>query len=102
MRLRFTHGIWRAHAITMQSFLRFAAIMAVLAIAIIAVGEATRPHDADITISSTTQGKNPLAAGLARCRDVTVEQLATDDTCRRIWAENRRRFFAPHQPAEPR
>jgi conjugative transfer region protein TrbK len=102
MRLRFTHGIRRAHAATMQSFLRFAAIMAVLATAIIAVGEALRPHDADVPATSDIPGKNPLAADLARCRDVTVEQLAADDTCRRIWAENRRRFFAPHQPTEPR
>jgi conjugative transfer region protein TrbK len=44
-----------------------------------------------------------MAADLARCRDVTAEQLAADDTCRRVWAENRRRFFAPNnKPAEAR
>lgn len=38
---------------------------------------------------------DPLAAELARCRTITPEQNATDDTCRRAWAESRRRFFAP-------
>lgn len=38
---------------------------------------------------------DPLASELARCRTVTTDQLAADDTCRRIWAEGRRRFFAP-------
>ena len=38
---------------------------------------------------------DPLAAKLARCRTITPEQNAADDTCRRAWAENRRRFFAP-------
>src|SRR4051812_28613545 len=34
-----------------------------------------------------------LASSLTRCRTVTTEQTATYDDCRRIWAENRRRFF---------
>ena len=33
------------------------------------------------------------ASSLAGCRTVTPEQTATYDDCRRIWAENRRRFF---------
>ncbi|MGD9924120.1 MAG: putative entry exclusion protein TrbK-alt [Pseudorhodoplanes sp.] len=43
---------------------------------------------------------DPLAAELVRCRAITPEQLAIDDTCRRVWAENRRRFFAP-SPSRP-
>ncbi|WP_354115840.1 putative entry exclusion protein TrbK-alt [Bradyrhizobium sp. LA7.1] len=34
-----------------------------------------------------------LASSLARCRTVTLEQTATYDHCRQIWAENRGRFF---------
>lgn len=30
---------------------------------------------------------------LARCRTVTPEQRPLDETCRRVWADNRRRFF---------
>jgi conjugative transfer region protein TrbK len=38
---------------------------------------------------------DPLASEIARCRTITPEQLAADDICRRVWAEGRRRFFAP-------
>jgi conjugative transfer region protein TrbK len=41
---------------------------------------------------------DPLTAELARCRTISPEQNASDDTCRRIWAESRRRFFAPSSP----
>lgn len=36
---------------------------------------------------------DPLRAELARCRDLTPEDLATDTACQAAWAENRRRFF---------
>ncbi|MFN3615388.1 MAG: putative entry exclusion protein TrbK-alt [Rubrimonas sp.] len=36
---------------------------------------------------------DPLRAGLARCRDLTLDDLATDIACQAAWAENRRRFF---------
>jgi conjugative transfer region protein TrbK len=79
--------------------LRFAIIACAAAIAIIAVGEALRSDVTDRAKVPVTNTNDPLAADLARCRDVTAEQLAADDTCRRVWAENRRRFFAPTAPA---
>jgi conjugative transfer region protein TrbK len=39
------------------------------------------------------QTTGTLAPSLTRCGTVTPEQTATYDYCRRIWAENRRRFF---------
>jgi conjugative transfer region protein TrbK len=30
---------------------------------------------------------------LARCRTITSEETAALETCRRVWAENRRQFF---------
>jgi len=39
------------------------------------------------------QTTGAVDSSLARCRTVTPEQTATYDDCRRIWAENRRRFF---------
>lgn len=36
---------------------------------------------------------DPLRAELARCRDLTPDDLPTDTACRAAWAENRRRFF---------
>lgn len=79
-----------------RSFLRFTVIAVVVAAIIIAVGEASRTDDdASRDVAAAAMKNDPLAADLARCRDVTAEQLAADDSCRRVWAENRRRFFAP-------
>lgn len=89
------------HREAVASFVRFAAITVVAVIIIIAIGEATRTHHVGRDDPSAPARNDPLAAGLARCRDVTAEQLAADDTCRRVWAENRKRFFAPSsKPAE--
>ena len=43
--------------------------------------------------SAGSQTTGALASSLAGCRTVTPEQTTTYDHCRRIWAENRRRFF---------
>lgn len=86
-----------------RSFLRFTAIAVVVAAIIIAIGEASRTDDASHDVVPPIAKSDPMATDLARCRDVTAEQLAADDTCRRVWAENRRRFFAPNnKPAEAR
>ncbi|MGE0630445.1 MAG: putative entry exclusion protein TrbK-alt [Hyphomicrobiaceae bacterium] len=84
------------------SFLRFVAIAVAVAIAVIAIGEASRSRDVSRSVVPATIQNDPLAAELTRCRKVTPEELATNDTCRGIWAENRRRFFAPTAPvAQP-
>lgn len=82
-----------------RSFLRFTAITVAVAAIIIAIGEASRTDDASHDVVPPATKSDPIAADLARCRDVTAEQLASDDTCRRVWAENRRRFFAPNNKA---
>lgn len=86
-----------------SSVLRFVAIACLAAIGIIAVGEGLRTDVADRAAAPVVSTVNdPLAADLARCREITAEQLAADDTCRRVWAENRRRFFAPAKSGEAR
>lgn len=103
MRLRFKHDIGHEQGATLWSFLRFAIVACIAAIAVIAVGEALRTDVADRPTAPASTANDPLAADLARCRNVTAEQMASDDTCRRVWAENRRRFFAPtNKPAEAR
>lgn len=47
------------------------------------------------------QTAGTLAPSLARCGTVTPDQTATYDYCRRIWAENRRRFFGRKGSAAP-
>ncbi len=99
MRMPDTHDIQQERGRTAWAILRFAVIACAAAIAIIAVGEALRTDVTDRATAPLTKTSDPLAADLARCRDVTAEKLAADDTCRRVWAENRRRFFAPNAPA---
>jgi conjugative transfer region protein TrbK len=99
------NGWWRlknekpgAHQASITSFVRFAAIAIVVVIVIVAVDEASRTDDASQPVAPATTKRDPLAVELLRCRTITAEQLAADDSCRRAWAENRRRFFAPHAP----
>src|SRR6266581_2380172 len=41
----------------------------------------------------TSETKDTLAPKLEACLTVTPEQTATFEYCRRVWAENRHRFF---------
>jgi conjugative transfer region protein TrbK len=99
MRTPDTYDIHQERGRTAWVILRFTIIACAAAIAIIAVGEALRTDITDRATAPLTKTSDPLAADLARCRDITAEQLAADDTCRHIWAENRRRFFAPSASA---
>jgi conjugative transfer region protein TrbK len=45
-------------------------------------------------------GGEPVNTWLARCRDLGMA-AADDATCRKAWAENRRRFFATGRPVAP-
>ncbi len=72
-----------------------AATLALVAAAIALAVNQLRHDDNDNAVLPAAVLVDPLAAELARCRTITPEQNAADDTCRRAWAENRRRFFAP-------
>ncbi|MFB9266598.1 putative entry exclusion protein TrbK-alt [Bradyrhizobium erythrophlei] len=51
---------------------------------------------------SSPQKTATLEPDLARCRTVTSEQGAAYERCRRIWVENRRRFFGQKAgPVQP-
>ena len=45
----------------------------------------------------TSEIKDTLAPKLEACLTVTPDQISTYEYCRRIWAENRRRFFGPQK-----
>jgi conjugative transfer region protein TrbK len=72
-----------------------AATLALVAAAIALAVNQLRHDDNDNAVLPAAALVDPLAAELARCRTITPEQNAADDTCRRAWAESRRRFFAP-------
>ncbi|MGY2996958.1 putative entry exclusion protein TrbK-alt [Mesorhizobium sp. URHB0026] len=49
---------------------------------------------------SAHPGGEPAGVELARCRNIGMAAIA-DEACRKAWAENRRRFLRPAQPAAP-
>lgn len=52
--------------------------------------------------ASIAQSRDVVPVELERCRAVTAEQAAELQECRRIWAENRRRFLGQSKaPAAP-
>jgi conjugative transfer region protein TrbK len=78
--------------------LRAATLAFVGAAIAVAIHQSRRDGDERADVPSATALVDPLAAELARCRTITPEQNAADDSCRRAWAESRRRFFAPASP----
>jgi len=63
----------------------------VLLMAAMELGKVVKEEQADLVAPATD---DPLRAELARCRDLTPDDLATDTACQAAWAENRRRFFS--------
>jgi conjugative transfer region protein TrbK len=72
-----------------------AAAMAFVAAAIALAVNQLRHDDEPADVLPAAVLDDPLTVELARCRTITPEQNAADDSCRRAWAESRRRFFAP-------
>src|SRR6185295_6309385 len=54
-----------------------------------------RPDQDSQPSAATAEDNHPLAPKLESCLTVTPDQTATFEYCRRVWAENRRRFFGP-------
>lgn len=78
-------------------FIALAIVVVVIAVAASHLRRKEMPAD-----NVARAAPDPLSAELKRCRAVTPDQLALDETCHRVWAENRRRFLAPGKPAEVR
>ena len=74
-------------------FVATAAIVLAFVIAACAI-QLRGDDDSAQPASPVTQSRNTIAAELERCREViTSEQAAELHECRRVWAENRRRFL---------
>ena len=69
-----------------------AAVMIIFAVATCAI---ELPDGKAGSASSSSALPTGLAVdtGLERCRKVTLDRTQAYDECRRLWAENRRRFF---------
>ena len=77
-----------------QILLRAGAVIALIAAALATAVQLDR-ESAPERSADTPLTNDPLRVKLERCRRITPEDLATDTTCQAVWAENRRRFFAP-------
>ncbi|WP_442895955.1 putative entry exclusion protein TrbK-alt [Bradyrhizobium sp. AZCC 2289] len=51
--------------------------------------------------TESSESDHPLAPKLESCLTVTPDQTAIFEYCRRVWAENRRRFFGPTKKSLP-
>ena len=91
--------------LTSQQFLRAAAVGFVTLAAALAVIQSRRGEDAAVPAPAERGEADALVGELARCRTITPDDTAGLDACRRIWAENRQRFFvstrSPQLPAPP-
>lgn len=77
-----------------QILLRAVAVITLIAAALTASIQLDRERATERT-ADTPSTDDLLRVELERCRRITPEDLATDTTCQAVWAENRRRFFAP-------
>lgn len=78
-----------------RQYLRMAAASFIVLIFLLAIIQSRRGNDAGIMAPLGHREADALPVELARCRAVTLEQTVSLETCRRLWAENRRQFFTP-------
>jgi conjugative transfer region protein TrbK len=81
--------------LTPRQFVRTAAIGVVILIAALAIIHGRRGEDAGIVAPLEREQADALTTELVRCRTVTLDQTASLESCRRVWAGNRRQFFGP-------
>jgi conjugative transfer region protein TrbK len=81
--------------ITPQQFARIAVVAFVAFAAAVAVIHNRDGEDAGVIVPLEHEQAVALTTELARCRTITADETLALDTCRRAWAENRQRFFAP-------
>jgi conjugative transfer region protein TrbK len=79
--------------LTPRQFVRIAAIVVVFLIVALAIIHGRSGEDAGIIAPLEREQADALAKELARCRTVTLDQTVSLESCRRIWADNRRQFF---------
>ncbi len=81
--------------LTPGHFVRIAAAGFIVLIAAWAVIRSQHGEDPGINTPLGREEADALALELARCRTITSEQSISLESCRRVWAENRRQFFRP-------
>jgi len=79
--------------VTSQRFLRAAAVVFVMLAVAAALVESRRGENAAVLTRLEPDEADALVHELSRCRVVTFDDAPVLETCRRLWAENRRHFF---------
>ena len=77
------------------------AAVALLAGAIVTAVVALHDRGQDAEQPPATEGTDPLAPELARCKALGME-AAKDASCQAVWAESRKRFFASPEKVPPK
>ena len=80
-----------------RRFLLIAAVGFIVPIVVLAIIQSRNGSEAGIVAPLEHEQAEALVSELVRCRTITLDQPASLETCRRLWAENRRQFFAPTQ-----
>ena len=97
-RLRFRRESAQPHGDAAGLLLHALTLAFVAAMIALAVRQSRRDSPEQVDGPPASVAVDPLATELAHCRTITPEQNVSDDTCRRVWAESRRRFLARSSP----
>jgi conjugative transfer region protein TrbK len=81
--------------LTPRQFARIAALGLVVLMATWAVFHSGRGKGPSIIAPLEREEADALVSELARCRTVKSDATAALESCRQVWAENRRQFFKP-------
>jgi conjugative transfer region protein TrbK len=91
--------------LTPRRFARIAAVGFVVLIVALTIARSWHSEDAVVLEPLAHGDAEALVREIARCRTITSDETAALETCRRVWAENRRQFFGvvrlPQSPTEP-
>jgi conjugative transfer region protein TrbK len=89
--------------LTPRQFARIAAVG--LLVLVVALTIVRSRHNEPAVVLAPLEHGDAAALDLARCRTITSDESAAIETCRRVWAENRRLFFgsarSPQSSTDP-
>jgi conjugative transfer region protein TrbK len=86
--------------LTPLQFVRIAAVVLVVLIVVLTIVRSRHGEQAVVLAPPEHGDAQALGQELARCRTITSDEAAALETCRRVWAENRRQFFGAGRPPQ--
>jgi conjugative transfer region protein TrbK len=87
--------------LTPRQFARIAAVGLVVLIVALTIVRSQYSEHADVLAPLEHGDAQGLVQDLTRCRTITSDETAALETCRRVWAENRRQFFGSARLLQP-